>query len=492
MMELEELIAARRHPAWRLLCSDNAPVVLAFLDVGFTRPGVRQLPVTQAAESLDNFLDGVRLHLDAPDSYPRAASAYLADWAKPDVGWMRRFFPPGSDEPLIEPTPAAEQALAFAAMLAPRDFVGTASRLRTAHDLLRQLVVGASPDRQERLDALLEQRAELDAQIDALQAGADAPLDDVAVRELFGDFVETGRALTRDMRTVEEKFRELDRHVRSLASTWEGPRGSLLDEVFGEQKSIGSSDEGQSWTAFWEYLLSPVATRDMDRMIQLLADIPAIGTQAGMARRLYRQDLFTAAQATQRTVASLSAQLRRFLDDQHWAETRRVDELIRQVLALGQEHLEAGTKRRLLTSEVPDTRAHVSLPVERPLYTPRSSVDLDDSPVSAGPDTDVDLTDAFAATRVDPVRLSRAIDEQLAADHGTTTLARVVASHPLEDGLEELVTYLTVTGDRTQTIDGERDTITWVGRDDTPRSAVMPRVTIGGTPPTDPDEEERA
>jgi len=479
MKELDGFIAARRHPAWRLLCSDNAAIVLAFLDATFVRPGVRHMPAQQAADALDRYLDAVRRHVDTADSYPRVASAYLTDWSKPDVGWLRRYYPPGADEPVVEPTPAAEQALAFTDMLAPRDFVGTASRLRTAHDLLRQLVVGASPDRSERLSALLEQRAELDAQIEAIQSGADAPLDDVAVRELFSEFIETGRALTRDMRTVEEKFRELDRHVRSLAATWDGPRGTLLEEVFGEQKSIGSSDEGQSWSAFWEYLLSPVATRDMDRLIQLLADIPAIGTQATGARRLYRQDLFSAAQATQRTVASLSAQLRRFLDDQHWAETRRVDELIRQVLGLGQQHLEAGTRRRLLGSEVPDTRAHVSLPTERPLYTPRSAVDLDDSPVSSGAAADVDLTDAFAATRVDPVRLARAIDEQLAADHGTTTLARVVAAHPLEDGLEELVTYLTVTGDRSQPSEQATDVITWKGRDDTERSAVMPRITIG-------------
>jgi hypothetical protein len=58
-----------------------------------------------------------------------------------DKGWLRKFYPPGSDDAHFDLTPAVRESpgLAWRA-LTQRAFVGTESRLLTVFELLRQMV----------------------------------------------------------------------------------------------------------------------------------------------------------------------------------------------------------------------------------------------------------------------------------------------------------------------------------------------------------------
>ncbi len=48
------------HPAWRLLCSDNAPLIASFLHRVFIAPNVRTLGVAELAEALEDELYALR------------------------------------------------------------------------------------------------------------------------------------------------------------------------------------------------------------------------------------------------------------------------------------------------------------------------------------------------------------------------------------------------------------------------------------------------
>lgn len=473
------VVEARRHPAWRLLAAEHAPLVLSFLASVFIAPNVRSMPGPDLTGHLDDYLAVLRSDADDQALYPRPASGYLADWSKPEAGWLRRYYPPGRDVPEFEPTPAVETAVAFVQSLGPREFVGTASRLLTVRDLLRQISAGAATDAQARLAALRRQREEIDAQIAAVEAGQDGGLDDTAVRERYGQVVDTARALLRDMRAVEAGMRDLDRRVRSQATTWDGPRGELLASVFGTQASIADSDEGRSWQAFWEHLLSSRAMDELNALLDQLSTIPALDGRTGEAQALLRADLFHAAESTQRALAGLSAQLRRFLDDHHWAETRRVDALIRDVLAAGLRLAVAGTDPRDLGSELPDLRAGWTLPLERPLYTPRLSPALDAVPAVDGYALDADLTDLFEVSSIDVAALSLAVEQTVARAGGTASLGQVIAEHPLTSGLAELVGYLQAVPESAGP-DGGSEQVTWVDEEDRVRVATLPRIMIGG------------
>ena len=53
------------------------------------------------------------------------------------TGWLRKYYPPGADEPAYGATPAVETALSWLRSLQPAPFVGTESRLNTVIELLR-------------------------------------------------------------------------------------------------------------------------------------------------------------------------------------------------------------------------------------------------------------------------------------------------------------------------------------------------------------------
>lgn len=473
----DELVAQRRnHPAWRLMAAEHAPLVLSFLTQVFLEPNVRQLPGPELIETLDDHLFALRA--TDPGCYPKPPAAYVADWADPARGWLRRWWPTGSDVPHYAPTSAVELAATFVRSLGPREFLGTASRLLTVRDLLRQITAGAATDPAVRLGALERQRAEIDAQIEAIRTGADGGLDDTAIRERYAQAVATARELLADLRQVEENFRALDRDVRVRATTWTGPRGEFLRTVFGTTAEIGASDQGRSWTAFWEHMLSARQQEELDELLAAVRDLPALDGAGAAVDQLLREELFVAADATQRTVASLSAQLRRFLDERSWTESRRIHEVIRSTLAAALAVLDAGVREP--GSDVPDPKADVALPLERPLYTQRVASQLNSATVAEEPaDTAEALADMLEVAAVDLSQLRAAVIDTVAILGGHATLGQVVRAHPLADGLAELVGYLQVAEEGATLLAERRERVTWVDAAGRHKQAHVPLILFG-------------
>ena len=118
-------------PAWRLLRADHAPLVLSFLHRVFVAENVRSIPAAELASRLDDVLYALneRAGHNEPKKFPKPAKAYLDDWAAPEAGWLRKYYPEGTDEPHVDATPAVEKALQWIGSLKEREFVGTESRL---------------------------------------------------------------------------------------------------------------------------------------------------------------------------------------------------------------------------------------------------------------------------------------------------------------------------------------------------------------------------
>src|SRR5262249_9681105 len=145
-MDYEFLTHLRRnHPAWRLLAADQAPFVIGFLYHGYVRTNIRALSEPEAVSRLDDYLHSLR-ERHGEQAPARAAREYLADWAHNDRGWLRRFYPPNSDEPHYDLTPPAEQAIHWLAGLEQRSFVGAESRMKLVFELLRQIAEGSETD----------------------------------------------------------------------------------------------------------------------------------------------------------------------------------------------------------------------------------------------------------------------------------------------------------------------------------------------------------
>ena len=466
------------HPAWRLLRSDHAVLVASFLQRVFIAPNERVLAQSDLAEALEDDLFALRERL-GPDAYPRSALDYLNDWANPEKGWLRKFYRSDTDEPHFDLTPATEKAIAWVASLSERSFVGTESRLLTLFELLRQMCEGAETDPEARIAELRRRRGEIDATIEGVRSGSFPLLDDTALKERFQQFVQMARDLLTDFREVEQNFRGLDRRVRERITLWEGAKGELLEDILSERDSIEESDQGRSFRAFWEFLLSADRQEELTRLLEQVLALPPVAEMNPDARtRRVHYDWLEASEHTQRMVARLSEQLRRFLDDQAWLENRRIMDILH-----GIETKALALRDRPPAGDVIDIAgigADIRLPMERRLYTPPHKARISDVELEAG-DADLDAAILFSQLVVDKARLESNIRRAL-QDRSQITLRELCEREPLEEGLAELVAYLQLADETFESTVDESvaEPVFWEGAsaDGAPvlRQATVPRV----------------
>ncbi len=466
------------HPAWRLLRSDHAPLVASFLSRVFVQPNVRVMAAADLAEALEDELYALRERL-GEGAFPKPALDYLNDWAGPEKGWLRKFYARDSDEPQFDLTPATEKAIAWLGTLTERSFVGTESRLLTLFELLKQMNEGSEADPEKRIAELAKRRDEIDAEI-ARVLGGDVPLlDDTALKDRFQQFMQLARELLTDFREVEHNFRLLDRRVRERIALWEGAKGALLEEIMGERDAIADSDQGRSFRAFWDFLMSSRRQEELTELLERVLALPPVADLKPDARtRRVHYDWLEAGEHTQRTVAQLSQQLRRFLDDQAWLENRRIMDILHGIeakaLAL-RDNQPTGEVMRIAESA-----AAVELPMERPLFTPPLKPVIADLELQAG-DEDLDPAVLYSQVVVDRAELARRIRHAL-QDRSQVTLRELTESQPLTQGLAELVAYLQLGSDLFKAVVDENtpEVIVWetLASDGAPirKTARLPRV----------------
>lgn len=469
-MDFDVIEAVRaRHPAWKLLRSGNAAFTLSFLGSFFVDTNRGACAASEVAAALEDHLHTANTAVAGDElRFPKPARAYLDDWADSSAGYLRRFYPGGGDEVYYEITPAFENAYAWVESLQGRAFVGTESRLHIVVDLLRQIVHGTDDDPAARLAELRRRRDEVDAQIAAVEAGDVALLDDTGVRDRYQQFATTARDLLADFREVEDNFRALDRGARQKIAAWDGSKGELLSELVGSRTDIAGSDQGRSFQAFYDLILSDSRQDELSDLLRRVAAVPAVESDHRV--RTIHHDWAEAAERAQRTVRQLSEQLRRFLDDHVWLENRRVLELVRTVetaaLRVRDEPPAIG-----LAVDVPGV--DIALPFERPLYEPPSSSAVD-SLVAPSEEIDLSADPLFVQTHIDQLRLANNIRSVLPR-RSSTLLSDIVNVFALEQGAAEIVGYLALSDDDlTVELDDSDETI------------------LDFTDPSDPNRRKRA
>lgn len=454
-MDFETVAYLRANSrAWRLLRADTAPLAIHVLGTIFIVDNVRTIGEADLVARVDDLLYAVNAQTaeTAPDAvapadadtaapprltYPRSARDYVDTWASPEQGWLRKFYPDGHDEAHYDATVDVERAHGFVAGLRARSFVGTESRLSTIVELLREMVSGADPDPSARLAELRRRRDAIDVEIAKVAGGESPPLDAVALLDRYQHFSSTARELLADFRSVEDNFRTLDRDIRADIAAWEGGKGELLDQIVGERHAIADSDQGRSFQAFHDFLLSRGRRDELTELLHRLVELDAIEVDRSLGRIHF--DWLDAADRTQQTVRLLSEQLRRFLDDKVWLENRRVVELLRSIersaLAL------RDTAMPDLVTELEATSPTLALPMERPLYSPPLFTGVESHLAADDVDTEVDLGSLFDQVHVDTARLASTV-RGILRSQDQTSLHAVLREHPATHGVAEIVGYL--------------------------------------------------
>lgn len=464
----------KNNPAWRLLQADHAPLIASFLDRAFVQTNERVLAQSQLASILDDVLFQLKDEGGSP-LFSKSAMSYLDDWSQNSKGWLRKFYLQGSDEPHYDLTPATEKTLVWLENLAEKGFVGTESRLLIVFELLRQMVHGVETNVEVRIAELEKRKQDIDKEIQSLQTGELALMDDAALKDRFFQVQSTARELLSDFRTVEHNFRMLDREVREQIASWDGSKGQLLQKIFGERDAISDSVQGRSFKAFWDFLMSPASQEELSALLQQVTQLESLieFTQDTRLQRIHF-DWLEAGEYTQRTVAKLSQQLRRFLDDQAYLENKRIIQILDRINHHALQLKFCSPKETFMSLD--EAAPTLNVPMSRPLFTPSVKIKLQTH------------LDTYALDKIIPESLynqlivdKNQLMTQIKRARGLApqiSLAHVIQTYPLEHGLAELVTYLSIAAaDKHAVFDeNSEDVISWFDDQGIVRQASVPRI----------------
>lgn len=483
------------HPTLRLLAADNGPLIISFLYLQFVRPNRRSLAQSDLVSRLDDYLYQLR-QVYGEELYPKGAQRYLDDWSDERSPFLRKYYTSQGDEPVFDLTPASEKAVEWLQELQSREFVGTESRLLTVFRLLQEIVSGSERDPQLRIEELERQKAQIDQEIEAIRAGRLATLDSTQVRERFHQAEDTARRLLADFRQVEYNFRELDRRTRERIATSDRPKGAMLDDIFSGHDEIRDSDQGRSFRAFWEFLMSPQRQQELDTLVAAVGNllqeadgaVPETGRagepdagamqdavmQASILARI-RYYLLDAGEKVYQTNNQLVEQLRKYLDDQAWLENKRIMELIRGIEREAIRLKDAAPGDRHLI-DLDALHPGLDLVMSRGLFQPPRSPAIKTLDLTNG-EADVDVDALFDQTYVDRQELEANV-RRLLQRQSQVSLSQVVQRFPVHKGVAEVVGYLSLAVDNDKAlIDAGHEERVTVNDDQGRRKSVrLPRV----------------
>lgn len=325
----------KQNPAWVLLSSRRAPLVMGCLNSLFkyAQDGVLE---ADALIALTEMLNEFAYHEDYdinPETTAQLAGKELREWLKKGLIIER-----GGR---IYATDALHNAMAFADSLDDRIMTTTASRLSVVQREIENLEVGLNPSPESRIATLKRQISVLEYELERAQAGHVPVLSkEVAVeriREVYG----LAMGLRADFRRVEDSWRDADRSLRQSIVTEQYHRGEIVDRLLDGQEQLLQTPEGRVFDTFQEQLRQSIELDSMHQRIKTIIKHPAIPEALSIAQvaelRHMRLRLVSESQSVLQARARGERDVKGFLKTGLAAEHHRVGELLNDIFATALE-----------------------------------------------------------------------------------------------------------------------------------------------------------
>ena len=447
-MNFEKALSlSRNDKTLQILRAEHFPLLVSFFHLAFKQ----QDKISYSQSGLNSLLGDYLFLLDQqgiPD-YRKDPLDYLQKWAQ--QGYLRRYYESG-DEPVYELSPATENALKWLEDLNKQHFVGTHSRLLQFFALL-QKIVNRTAGPHERIQQLQQERKKLDEEIEKIKNGDYAEPGDTQLKEDYFLAEETARRLLADFRQVEDNFRELDTQTRQTIVKSNLVKGALLDNIFEQQDYLWNTDQGKSFKAFWEFLMSESMQQELDELIEKVNNIPAIKMvkQEQIVDRI-KTNLVDAGDKVNRSNDGLIEQLRKYVEQKNLMESKHILRSIEEIEQLLIEHKDnLDPQRTLMETD------HLFRPVlwmERPPFRPPVKVAFEETSVEDG-EADADTNALFEQFYVDMEELRNNIKTSLRS-RSQVSLTDLLQQYKPVKGIAEILGYMQIaTGDSRHYVNNE-------------------------------------
>lgn len=426
------------HPSWKLLNARRAPMILSFLYNTFVVDNNREIPEYRMVSLLSDYLEMLAL----PAQEEINAKEMLTQWAEDSSGWLRKFYPADSDEVHYDLTSAAQKAIEWVESLKQQTFIGTESRLLMVFQLFHEIVEQSDDNPERRLQELERRKAEMDEEIAQVRQGNIRVLAPVQIKERYLQAMQMSREILADFRAVEQNFRNLRHSMQEKSVGWDKGKGALLKDFFQNQTDIQQSEQGKSFQAFLSFLMSRAAQDDFEQTIREVGALEAVKDLPGSknAHRIIAEWI-SGSNHVQDTLAVVSEQLRRYVDENFLLEERRIHQIIKNIeaAAIALRHTVPQENFVCIDALCPK----IELLLDRPLFTPPAPSKIAEPELTYGDVQESDDCALYTHLAVDKNALSRQIDSLL-QDKREVSLAQVVEAYPIRLGLAELIGYLSL------------------------------------------------
>ena len=324
------ILARQQHPAWVLLASRRAPLMLSCLDALFEhqRDGV---PFDTAVQALADMLAA---HANQPDfeidptDVAAQARRELREWIKRALVTER--------EGRVHETDALKSALRFVTQLDHRMMTSTASRLSLVQREIDNLAATLNPDPISRAEYLQRRINDMQQQLADVQAGHVPTLTEAQAVEAMRDMYALATSLRADFRRVEDSWREADRTLRQAILGAQHHRGAVMDQLLEGHSALLNTQEGRVFESFQQQLDHESELKEMGQHIRAIFEHPAAAKALDDLQRsemrLLVMQLIKEAKVVQAVRARSEREVSQFMKTGQAAENQRVGQLLNDIL----------------------------------------------------------------------------------------------------------------------------------------------------------------
>lgn len=426
----------------------NAQWVIPFLFKAFKTENILSLPepglISQLAEELRNHAEEMEdleeARIEFGEDEESRARKYLLNWVQRR---LLQDFPDGDAVTQYQLSAHTEKLFQWLQSLEKRQFVGTESRFRFLFQTLREMVEYTEDDTVKRLEELKNRKAEIDKEIKRIEMGFKPEIyTNAQLRERLEWFTRLSHELLSDFREVEDNFKFIHRHIVEQHTRAEINKGAIVGYAFEAYDALRKSDQGKSFYAFWDFLVSRAGQEEWrlltDQLLQLLQDrsIEGDGDFVQNIKSLLLQQGRNVYEANDKMAEKLS----RIITEKEIARHRRLRQQIGTIKELVFQFMDDETPPCGLRLDSP---APIRMSMERKLnLSERQGTTLVKQPANAR--EKIEDLERFGrmlhTSHIDKKRLWQKV-EQVLQKKTTATLSEIIEITGLDNGVAEVVSY---------------------------------------------------
>lgn len=449
-MDINQLVQTLNNsPSVKLLKMRSAEFFLAFVTSVFDEQmaiGEEKLQML-----LENWLDNQREDITDEDinietlgeSNEAKAKRLIKEWT--DKGLFANY-QNEDGEIIYELSSHTSKVIDWVTSLKKEEYIGTESKFKTLFSQLKDLVEFSNEDREKRLELLRQKKEDIERQIESLEMGEEIEVyEDYQIEPRYNSLNKLAKELLSDFKEVDDNFKEIIKQIYKRQTDNEGKK-NILNYIFDAYAELKDSQQGKSFYAFWEFLLSSELQKEWDELTDLLyktLDKRNIDSKDKFLKEM-KKHLFDAGEKVSKTNDRMSEKLSLIIRNNGNSDAQATKQVINDIKKM---LLNTAQNKERNNTSLNYEVIELNLPTERQLnLTPKQEVEYKNIP------TEADL-DIYELERLDKLYNYHQIDRRILRkridiilrEKTLTTLAEVIEqNNGIEKGLSELFGYIAI------------------------------------------------